>query len=146
MYKYVQRMKEATLKSYMQKLMTRDSLKDFIDGNSSKGLDVPVIYVVPSCGPLVAGQTFGKRLVEISSWVLVDDEATEAVLRHELAHAVKVHCNLQGTAHGAGFIASLKGVSPRKWRTDKYWWPTPAIEEARLKIHTKSKSILNIMR
>ena len=139
-------MKEATLKAYVKKLMTKDSLKDFIGDNSSQGLAAPVIFVVPSCGPLVAGQTFGKKLVEISSWVLVDDEATEAVLRHELAHAVKVHCNLEGSAHGAGFTSSLQSVSPRKWRKDKYWWPTPAIEEARLKIHPKSKSILHRVR
>jgi|TARA_R110002110_G_scaffold59812_1_gene168999 hypothetical protein len=140
-------MKEVTLNRYVHKLIAKEKVRDFVGDSSDRELVPPTVMIVPSCGPLIAGQTFGKRLIQISSWILVDgDDTVEAVLRHEVAHAVKVHCKLTGDAHGAEFTRSLKHVAPRTWRRDKYWWPTPVIEEARLKIHTKSKSILNRLR
>ena len=59
---------------------------------------------------------------------------------------IKAHCKLPGTPHCQGYIQSLKNVSPKTWRKYTHWYPNLDIEEARLKIHPKSKTIINRVR
>ena len=141
-------MREVTLNRYIQSLVEAPRVQSFLNENNhkQKPFVCPPVIVVPSCGALTAALTYGSRLVEVSSWILESDSETKSILRHEFAHVLKHHCDLPGSAHGRVFIQSLKHVSPKTWRTDKYWYPDNAIEEARLKMHPKSKTIINRVR
>ena len=137
-------MRAKTLNQYIHTLVELPRVQDFLNQyDSQQTFKCPPVVVVPSCGSLVAALTYSNRLIEVSSWILVDDSETYGVLRHEFAHVIKAHCKLPGTPHGRGYIHSLKNVSPKTWQNDKYWHPTVDIEEARLKIHSKSKTIID---
>ena len=137
-------MRAQTLNQYIHTLVELPRVQDFLNQyDSQQTFKCPPVVVVPSCGSLVAALTYSNRLIEVSSWILVDDSETYGVLRHEFAHVIKAHCKLPGTPHGRGYIHSLKNVSPKTWQNDKYWHPTVDIEEARLKIHSKSKTIID---
>ena len=138
--------RQTTIEKYLAKVLTTDRVKEFLQHNDMPNIELPAIMIVPTCGPLIAGQTIGDKLIRLSSWLLVDEEETLSVIRHESSHALKVHSKLAGGSHGSGFIQALKLVSPRTWRNDKHWYPNPEIEDARLRIHTRSKSILDRMR
>ena len=141
-------MREVTLNKYMKSLVDKPQVQKFLANKdiNKKPFVCPPIIIVPSCGTLVAALTYGTSLVELSSWILVNDDETKSVLRHEFAHLLKHHCRLSGGAHGKEYVQSLKHVSPKTWRRDKYWYPDTNIEEARLKMHPKSKTILNRVR
>ena len=139
-------MRQTTIENYLAKVLSTDKIKEFLQKNDSADMKLPHILVVPTCGSLVAGQTIGDKLIRLSSWLLVDEEETLSVIRHEASHALKVHSKLAGSSHGSGFTQALKLVAPRTWRKDKYWYPNPEIEDARLKIHTRSKTILDRVR
>ena len=137
-------MRAQTLNQYIHTLVELPRVQSFLNHyDNQQPFQCPPVVVVPSCGSLVAALTYGNRLIEVSSWILVDDSETYGVLRHEFAHVIKAHCKLPGTPHGRGYIHSLKNVSPKTWQNDKYWLPTVDIEEARLKIHSKSKTIID---
>ena len=140
------KVRQSTIEKYLTKVLTTDRVKEFLKQNNRPDMKIPHIIVVPTCGSLVAGQTIGDKLIKLSSWLLVDEEETLSVIRHESSHALKVHSMLTGGSHGAGFTQALKTVSPRTWRKDKYWYPNPEIEDARLRIHKRSKHILNRLR
>ena len=101
----------------------------------------PLIWVVGTCGVNNAGQTWiyenGQSDIEISSWVLADSIETKRVIRHEFAHTIKEYAMLKGSSHGKGFTTALKAVSSQRWRADRHWSPTPAIDEARKQIHPR---------
>lgn len=140
-------MRAQTLNQYIHTLVELPRVQGFLNHyDNQRTFQCPPVVVVPSCGSLVAALTYGNRLIEVSSWILVDDSETYGVLRHEFAHVIKAHCKLPGTPHGRGYIHSLKNVSPKTWQNDKYWHPTVDIEEARLMMHPKSKTILNRVR
>ena len=129
------------MKAYMDEVLLKDRVLEYLDENNIH-LTLPSFEVVLSCGPKVAGLTYGKRLIKLSSWVTVDEEETLRVIRHEAAHVVKHVVKLPGSHHGKEYSSALRIVSPELWREDKHWYPNTTIEEARLKIHTTSKSLL----
>ena len=139
-------MRQSTLEKYLAKVLTTDRVKDFLQQYNRPDIELPYIMVVPTSGSLIAWQTIGDKLIRLSSWLLVDEEETLSVIRHESSHVLKVHGKLQGGSHGSGFTKALKIISPRTWRKDKHWYPNPEIEDARLRIHTRSKSILDRVR
>tara|TARA_R110000824_G_scaffold124131_5_gene282352 strand:+ start:175 stop:489 length:315 start_codon:yes stop_codon:yes gene_type:complete len=103
---------------------------------------MPKIAIVNSCGPLYAAKTYGHSLIEVSSWLLVDEGETLTTLRHECAHILKSKCSLPGTMHGKNYEEALKIISPTLWEYDKFWHPNVKIEEARLLMHPAEKSLL----
>ena len=100
------------MKAYMDEVLLKDRVLEYLDENNIH-LTLPSFEVVLSCGPKVAGLTYGKHVV-----------------------------NLPGSHHGKEYSSALRIVSPELWRDDKHWYPNTKIEEARLKIHTTSKSLL----
>ena len=80
---------------------------------------------------------YGSDTIEVSSWVLKDDNVAKGVVRHELAHAIQDFLNIDGRVHGKEFLKILRVVAPRKWRRYRHWLSTPAIQIARVKIHPK---------
>ena len=102
-------------------------------------LSRPQIVVTETCGARIGGQTWyynhKDSVIELSSWILYDTNEAKATLRHELAHVVKEYLRFEGGVHGRGFTKALKIVSNRKWRRDRHWKNSLAIEKARVKIH-----------
>lgn len=139
-------MRTESLNTYIKTLAESPRVRGFITQYGNQQFKCPPVVVVPSCGSLVAALTYGKNLIEVSSWILVNDFETYRVLRHEFAHVIKAHCEIPGTPHGKEYIQSLKNVSPDTWRKDRHWYPNLDIEEARLKMHPKSKTIINRVR
>ena len=105
-------------------------------------LSMPKISIVSSCGPLYAAKTYGHSLIEVSSWLLVDEGETLTTLRHECAHILKNKCRLEGEPHGKSYTEALKIVSPTSWEYDKFWHPNATIEEASVLMHPTEKSLL----
>jgi len=129
--------------NYIEALLSKDTVQELLEENKTS-IQKPVVRIVPSCGPRWAALTYSDKLIEISSWIIVDPIATLSVARHEFAHILANGCKLPGTSHGRSYTYALKHVAKRTWRKDKYWYPSPKIEEARLKIHTTAKSLLKV--
>jgi len=104
----------------------------------------PRIWIVGTCGANTAGQTWiyedGQSDIEISSWILVDEEETIRVVKHEFAHTIKEYAYLEGKPHGKGFTKALKAVSSQQWRRDRYWHTNRDIDRARIQIHPKVRN------
>jgi len=133
--------KTDTIINYIENVLRDDVVGCFLAKHMAQ-LIIPEVVIVPSCGPRAAALTYGHRRIEVSSWLLVDEEETFLVARHECAHVVQDICKIPGTPHGKAYTNVLKIVSPQSWREDKYWVPNIRIEEARRKLHPKSKSLL----
>lgn len=129
------------INSYVQHVLTKPKVQGYLD-NKQYTLFMPKVSIVNSCGPLYAAMTYGHGLIEVSSWLLVDKDETLRTLRHECAHVLKNKCSMPGSAHGRGFTQALKMISPRLWRRDKFWHPNDKIEDARLLMHPKSKTLI----
>ena len=80
---------------------------------------------------------YGADTIEVSSWILKDDNVAKGVVRHELAHAIQDFLNIEGRSHGKEFLKILRVVAPRNWRRDRHWRSTPDIQLARIKIHPR---------
>ena len=123
------------MKAYINGVLTTDGVQQFLKHNGVTNTLMPMITIVPSCGPIYAALSYGFVLIEVSSWILVDKVATEGVLRHEAAHTIQAKCRLGGELHGSEFEKALQIVSPSTWELDKFWQPNVMIEKARQVLH-----------
>lgn len=117
---------------------------DFIVETSGGELILPKLRIVDSAGVRYAGLAHTDMSIDMSRWILVDGSQAKAVLRHELAHLLHYYSKLGDRPHGKTFRMILKVVSPRTWRQDTHWYPTPVIEKARMKIHPKSSPLRSV--
>ena len=118
---------------YFKSLLKKPAVVELLSQTSK--VFKPVFKIVPSCGTRFGGLCWGAGTLEISSWILADANVAKGVVRHELAHAIQEHLNIQGRPHGKEFIQLLKTVSPNRWRKDRHWQPTNPILKARNYIH-----------
>ena len=139
-------MKETTVKEYFNLLLSTPRIAKYIvECKENRGDSRPFnprCSIIETAGSMYAGITYNANTVCISSWILVDDVQTKAVVRHELAHALHFYSKLGGNPHGKEFNSILRIVSPRKWRTDKHWVPNITIEKARGKVHKIQSRVL----
>ena len=125
---------------YFTSLLEQPKIKEMIQRVKRKFH--PVFSIVPTCGKWYGGMCNGAAKIEISSWVLKDAKVARGVGRHELAHAIQDHLDIEGRSHGKEFIQILKTIAPRRWRKDRYWENTPAIKKARVKIYPAKGKVM----
>ena len=128
---------------YLKELVQKEAVVRLLS-NCTKPF-TPTFIVVPSCGALAGGMTYGNYCIEISSWLLSDAKEAKGAVRHELAHALHDHLGGKGLPHGKEWIRILKIVSPVKWRKDRHWTDNPTIRKANIAIH-KGKTLKEIRR
>ena len=128
---------------YLLDTLNRKSVQEFLEKYAVIEVNLHKIYISPSCGAGVAGQTWvhhnGDSEIELSSWILVSPVEVKRVLRHEFAHVLKHACRLRGSAHGRDFTQALRAVCPRTWRKDRHWYPDSRIDKERQKHHPRIK-------
>jgi len=122
---------------YFKELINTERIQALLHKAKRYKVFKPIFKIVPSCGPQYGGMCYGSDTIEVSSWVLKDDNVAKGVVRHELAHAIQDFLNIDGRVHGKEFLKILRVVAPRNWRRDRHWQSTPAIQIARVKIHPK---------
>ena len=124
---------------YLKELLNTERIQTLLQKVKRYKIFRPTFKIVPTCGPRWGGMCYGAGTIEISSWILKDASVAKGVVRHELAHAIQDFLTIDGRSHGKEFIQILKSVSPRKWRRDRHWHSTPAIQIARIKIHPRGR-------
>ena len=129
------------MKEYLRELLAQPQLQLFLKSCNASFVYMPTIVIKPTCGVRVGALTYGQHLIEISSWMLGNDNSLASTLRHEFAHVVKSKCGLSGTPHGSNWVKCLQAISPVTWQIDRHWIPTVSIEEKRLKIHPRAKRL-----
>ena len=134
---------------YLEKYLFSDRLQDFIAKHIG-GIDVnappsvPVIVVSNTCGASIGGQTWyykdtDEGWIELSEWIIDDEEQVRSILRHELAHYIKEYCRIEALPHSKEYTKVLKIVSPKHFRKDRHWKPTKEIDMKRRLIHPRIK-------
>lgn len=130
------------LEKYLLYLLSRSSVKVLFTA-LQKPYHIPHVYISNTCGVGIAGQLWyyenEPSLLELSSWILVDETETRRTVRHELAHDIKTFCGMAGNVHGRGFNQALKAVSNKRWKKDKHWHSNSKIDLARQKFHPRTK-------
>ena len=137
-------MKEESVIAYFNSLLSNPRINTYINKCRKERGDArvfsPRLTIRPSIRADVAGITYSENFIQISSWILADTIEAKVVVRHELAHALHMYSKLGGRDHGKEYNSVLKIVSPRTWRGDKHWYPTPFVEEARRKYHKTNRT------
>ena len=140
--KPIEATRDRRLEKYIIYLLTRKSVKIMFTA-VQKVYYIPQIYISNTCGVGVAGQLWyyeeEPSILELSSWILVDEEETRRVIRHELAHDIKTFCGMVGKVHGRGFNQALRAVSKKRWKKDRHWYTNGKIDLARKKFHPRIK-------
>ena len=129
------------MKEYLSGLLDQPQLQLLLKSCNTSFTSMPTIVIKPTCGARVGALTYGQHLIEISSWMLGNDDSLASTLRHEFAHVVKSKCGFRGSPHGSNWLKCLQSISPVTWQIDKHWIPTASIEERRLKIHPRAKRL-----
>ena len=124
---------------YLKQLINTERVQALLHTVKRQKIFQPIFKIVPTCGARWGGMCYGAGTIEVSSWILKDASVAKGVVRHELAHAIQDFLNITGRAHGKEFIQILKSIAPRKWRWDRHWHSTPAIQIARTKIHPRGR-------
>ena len=134
---------------YLEKYLFSDRLQEFIN-EQTKDIQVnapptvPVIVISNTCGADIGGQTWyyeddDEAWIELSEWIIDDEEQVRSILRHELAHYVKEYCRIVALPHSKEYTKVLKMVSPKHFRKDRHWKPTKEIDIKRKLIHPRLK-------
>ena len=122
---------------YLRELINTERVQALLHKAKRYKIFRPIFKIVPSCGAQWGGMCYGADTIEVSSWILKDDNVAKGVVRHELAHAIQDFLNIEGRSHGKEFLKILRVVAPRNWRRDRHWRSTPDIQLARIKIHPR---------
>lgn len=127
---------------YFKELLKKEKIVNLLA--QSKYVFAPCLCIVPSCGIQWGGVTYDSYKIEISSWILSNASIAKGVIRHEVAHAIQEHLNIEGRPHGKEWLQILKTVSPSLWRKDRHWQPKADVMKARNQIHIKGKTLQDI--